>query len=484
MYPPIRVDFDQGTLVIKLEELPEKFKNKKALLPSLFPSYIKWDPRVKVVRCLGAFYRDLKRYFESQGFLMNSPFDPFPSLKTSEAGDQFLIQYALRPYQEEALEQWRREKGRGLIILPTGSGKTRLAVEAIARVKKSCLVIVPTLELLAQWYGSLTKVFEGEIGRLGGGEHDVSSLTVTTYDSAYRWIDRYGDRFGLIVFDEVHHLAASTYLQIAQMAVAPYRLGLTATLERSDFRHVVLKEWVGDVVYRRTIAQISGDALASYKIESHRVFLNTREKEAFEKEKKVYQEYLRDNGLRGRKAFPELIERSPLDLKARSALWAFQAARKILMNAQAKVKKLEELLEKFPKQKFLIFTEYNDLVYQISKLYFLPAITHLTSPKERKWILEAFRQGKVRAIVTSKVLNEGVDVPEANIAVILGGSGSKREHVQRLGRILRPSHQKEALFIEILTKEERSISYRRRNDSVFKRKEPPLQRELFSYAPK
>ena len=152
------------------------------------------------------------------------------------------------------------------------------------------------------------------------------------------------------------------------------------------------------------------------------------------------------------------------------------------MGASAKIEAVGDILRTHPESKFLIFTEYNDLVYRLSRHYLIPAITHLTSPKERRWTLRAFRDGSVRAIVTSKVLNEGLDVPEANIAIVLGGSGSRREHVQRLGRILRPAPGKEALLIEVITKAEQGSSRRRRNDSAFRRLRPDPQGELFGDA--
>ena len=100
-----------------------------------------------------------------------------------------------------------------------------------------------------QWHATLTNAFGDQlpdgVGVLGGGSHDVSNLTVTTYDSAYRYINEYGDQFGLLVVDEVHHLPAPTYQQIPEMTIAPYRLGLTATYERADGEHDVLEDLWG-----------------------------------------------------------------------------------------------------------------------------------------------------------------------------------------------------------------------------------------------
>ena len=103
------------------------------------------------------------------------------------------------------------------------------------------------------------------------------------------------------------------------------------------------------------------------------------------------------------------------------------------------------------------------MVYRISRRFLVPAITHETGVKERRRWLEAFNKGEVLALATSKVLNEGVNIPEAAVAVVLSGSGSTREHIQRLGRILRKQPGKEATLYEVIASDttEEGISERR-----------------------
>ena len=144
--------------------------------------------------------------------------------------------------------------------------------------------------------------------------------------------------------------------------------------------------------------------------------------------------------------------------------------RQIQFGAEKKMEALESLLKQHHKERTIIFTVANELVYAISQRYLIPAITHKTDTVERKAILDRFRNGEYRMIVTSKVLNEGVDVPEANVAVILGGSASPTEHLQRLGRILRKKSGKKALLYEIITggTQETNISYRRRGADAYR----------------
>ena len=101
-------------------------------------------------------------------------------------------------------------------------------------------------------------------------------------------------------------------------------------------------------------------------------------------------------------------------------------------------------------QQMLIFTAHNRFAYKIARQHLIPAITHQTVAAERKAILDGFRAGLYRAIVTSKVLNEGVDVPEAKVAIVLGGSAGAREYIQRLGRVLRKVGNKQAVLYEIV----------------------------------
>ena len=138
-------------------------------------------------------------------------------------------------------------------------------------------------------------------------------------------------------------------------------------------------------------------------------------------------------------------------------------ALKIVLNSESKIKALGEFLSIYTKEKILIFTRFNQFVYRISQQFFIPAITYQTSREERKEILEKFKAGKYRAIVTSQVLDEGIDVPDASIGFILSGTGSSREYIQRLGRILRKRPGKRAKLIEIVAQEtlETRISRRR-----------------------
>jgi superfamily II DNA or RNA helicase len=163
--------------------------------------------------------------------------------------------------------------------------------------------------------------------------------------------------------------------------------------------------------------------------------------------------------------YREIVKRSGNDPRAREALLAKQRAREVMMNAERKVEELAGILDRHRDDRVIVFTAYTDLVYRLSERFLIPAITHETSSRERRRILERFRDGRYSRIVAANVLDEGVDVPDANVAVVLSGSGSEREFTQRLGRILRPkADDGRAILYELVTAEtaEERVAERRR----------------------
>ncbi|HDZ10624.1 MAG TPA: DEAD/DEAH box helicase, partial [Bacteroidetes bacterium] len=199
------------------------------------PPYFHWDPRSRTWRALAFIYADVLKTFRKKKIHLQDTAQAFNRLDL-----RMKLSYTLFPHQKEALKSWLKSDCRGTVVLPTGSGKSLVALYAMASLKISTLLVSPTLDLMNQWYARMGDAFGVEIGILGGGYHEIRPLTVTTYDSAYRHMDRYGDRFGFLIFDEIHHLPAPAYSQIPELSLAPYRLGLTATYRRSDAQHLKL----------------------------------------------------------------------------------------------------------------------------------------------------------------------------------------------------------------------------------------------------
>ncbi len=340
-----------------------------------------------------------------------------------------------------------------MIVLPTGAGKTHVATMAIEMCGRQTLVIVPTLDLMNQWYELLLATFNAEIGLIGGGFYEIGAITVTTYASAFRHQERLGNQFGLVIFDEAHHLPSEGYKYAAEFAIAPFRLGLTATPERTDGGESELERLVGKTVYRLEAQEIAGEYLADYTLERIEVDLTETEREMYETERTIYTNFRRKMNLPyGQEGWRLFLIQSARSEDGRRAMKAYRNYKKIALGTESKLQVLQDLLTRHRHDKTLIFTAENEMVYRISNDYFVPAITHETNVKERKFWLDAFNNGDVLALATSKVLNEGVNIPDASVAIILSGSGSSREHIQRLGRILRKKGDKQAVLYEVVTR--------------------------------
>jgi superfamily II DNA or RNA helicase len=347
---------------------------------------------------------------------------------------------------------------------------------AVEQMKRSTLVVVPTIDLMNQWYDLLLSCFQAEVGLIGGGYFETGALTVTTYASAFRFMERLGNQFGLVIFDECHHLPSSVYRYAAELSIAPFRLGLTATPERADGAEALLEKLIGPFVYRRETHELAGEYLSDYSVVRLRVELSAEERAAYEQEREIFRTFLREKGigLGGMHGWQMFVAASARTSEGRRAMMAYRESKRIALGTLSKLRVLAELLGRHRRDKVLIFTAENEMVYRISEKFLIPAITHETGIKERRAWLEAFNKGEVLALATSKVLNEGVNIPDASVAVILSGSGSTREHIQRLGRILRKLPGKEAVLYEVITRNttEEQISERRGGGEQFRDNRP------------
>ncbi len=419
-----------------------------------------WDPRVGAFRAMALYYPEVLSFLRLSGFEFKDEVLDLPPCP------ELIGKARLRGYQEDALKAWFKAGKRGVIVLPTGAGKTIVAMAAIARVNAPVIVVVPTIDLMEQWRRNLMKEFDVEVGAYGGGENSLRAITVSTYDSAYIRAEELSNKFMLAIFDEVHHLPAPSFSQIAELFAAPFRMGLTATYIREDEGHKMLPRLVGNIVYELHTKDLVGRHLSHYTLEKILVNLPPDEQNEYNENYEVFTKYLRTRRIKLRSStdFQRLIMRTGTDPEARKALLARNRALDIALNTSSKVDVLRTLLSDNIDEKVLIFTQHNKLVHRISKEFLIPAITHQTAKEERAEILNRFRSGVYTRIVTSKVLDEGIDVPDATLGVILSGTGSSREFIQRLGRLLRKKEGKNAKLIDIVSSgtKEIQISQRRR----------------------
>lgn len=427
----------------------------------------RWDARTGCHRAPAVAYADIVRALLRDRIPHD---DQARRYETLAEGAR--VRTAPRAYQTEALDAWLAARGRGVVVLPTGAGKTLVAAMAIDAKRRSTLVVAPTLDLVRQWYDNLRSTFGVAVGVIGGGEYELQPLTVTTYDSAFLHMEHLGARFGLIVFDECHHLPGASYGLAGRLALAPFRLGLTATPERSDGRDAELVDLIGPVAYRKDIVDLAGDYLADYDTERVAIQLTPAERAEHDVEREIYRGFVASHGIAMARpgGWSEFIMLSARSAEGRRAMQAYRRQRELAFCASAKLDYIEHLLGRHQHDRALLFTQDNATCYAVSRRFLIPAITHQTKVRERSEILARLGDGSYGAVVTSKVLNEGVDIPEANVAIVMSGSGSVREHVQRLGRILRKRDGKRARLYELVTSDtsESYTSDRRREHGAYR----------------
>jgi superfamily II DNA or RNA helicase len=463
----ISLSFNQGTLIltgIGREKLP-RIRG---------PTVWAWDSRVGALRCEAIYYTAVRKALARQ-------FGPLFSDEVPKPCDVYWPKVKLpklRINQIEALEAWSKADCRGQIIMPTGTGKTEVALAAMARLKIATLVVAPVRDLMYQWHRRILAAFDYDAGIVGDGLSDIKPITVTTYDSAYIHMGRMGAGFGLLIFDEEHHLPGRCRREAAILSTAPMRLGLTATAERSDGLHKDLDWLIGPVVYNMPFKQAEGSTLAHFDVVRIPVALNQREQATYDQCSRTIRHFI----LSRRKEQPsytwqDLCRESGSDPQARHAQKAYYLKNSIESRAAEKLRVLEDIFRLHKGQQILVFTGSNVMAIEVSERFLVPTILSHTQKRERLAVLENFANGVFPVLVANRVLDEGIDVPEAKVAVVIGGQGSTRQAKQRLGRILRKIGSARAILYEVVcenTKEIQRSRERRRSDAY----ERPVHRRV------
>ena len=448
--------FDRGTLIL---HPPARGR--------AWMDFATWDDRVEKFRIPAIQYRPLVEALQAENTNFIDEAKAFFSIELVPS-----LSMEPYPHQSEALAAWKLAGRQGVVVLPTAAGKTYLAQMAMQATPRTTLILVPTLDLMHQWYAHLVAAFpDAEVGLLGGGSRDKTPILVSTYDSAAIHAETLGNQYALLIFDECHHLPTDFNRVIAEYAIAPYRLGLSATPERTDGKHADLNILIGKEVYRKRAEDLAGKALAEHEIVQIKVKLAQQERERYNQLIQLRNDFLRESkiSLGSIQGWQHFVQMSARSQPGRRAMLAHREAKEIALGTDGKLRILANILAEHYPEMVLIFTADNATVYRISNEFLIPAITHQTPVKERHEILTKFREGEYKSLVASHVLNEGVDVPAASVAIILSGTGSAREYIQRLGRVLRKgkTQDKRAILYEVVaedTSEEGTSARRRGNE--------------------
>ena len=478
--PTIRLEFDRGTVLLKGPGQREVFEQ-------FGPEVFEWDARVSAWRAFAIHYASVRTILRqnSAGLL-----DAVPPVERVVWPKADLPE--LRREQQAAVVAWREAGSRGMIIMPTGTGKTEVALAAMAAARVSTLIVAPVRDLMHQWHQRILRRLGYDAGMVGDSSRNVRPVTVTTYDSAYAHMPEMGDQFGLIIFDEAHHLPGRNYRDAAMLCAAPMRMGLTATPERADGRHADLSYLVGPTVYRQDIADARGRTLADYEVVRIPVKLDDDEQAAYDAASRQVRWFLitkttelrAEHGDRPGKppaySWQDLCSESGKDPRARAAQKAYFLKKSIEDRAAEKLRVLEDLFRLHAGERVIVFAGSNAMALDVSRRFLVPTLLAHSRKKERREMLEGFAGRRLPVLVANQVLDEGVDVPEAKVGIVIGGQGSTRQAKQRLGRILRRSGDSRATLYEIVcqdTNEEERSRARRKSDAYGKVRRMKIGRE-------
>ena len=455
------LSFDRGTLVFKnTEQSSSEIEQLNSVL---------WDPRVNVYRAPAILYQSLIEELQTKQINFIDQVKPSLSVSNSSVSNSLpttWLKFDLRPYQETAIDSLSLANWRGILSLPTGSGKTLVAIGAMKKLNVNTICLVPTRVLLEQWVKQIKVYYTGKVGVLGDGKYNIQNITVATFESAYRYMSRIGNLFEFLIVDEVHHFGSNMRDEALEMSIAPYRLGLTATLPNDQVKLGNLHRFIGPLLYQINVSDLAGNYLANFEICYLNLPLTPSERAIYDTNMKIFRIffawfriYYPDGD------WPLLVKIAYRQNEGRKALAALRYCQKLVRLTKRKKSVLSSLLRQHFGQKILIFTTDTASVYSISRLFLIQPITADIKKKERVEIINRFREGNIKVLVSCQVLNEGFDVPEAEIGIIVGGKLGSREYIQRIGRLLRPAIGKKAIIYELVadnTVETRQAQKRRK----------------------
>jgi RNA polymerase primary sigma factor len=370
----------------------------------------------------------------------------------------------LYPWQQEALKAWHSNARRGVVEAVTGSGKTRVGIAAAFEAVRQgikVLILVPTAELQRQWLDSLRRDLPAaRRGALGDGRSDsldnVDILVAIVHSASNRETLR-SHKAGLIIADECHRYAAQMFTGALQEGYA-WRLGLTATFERSDGEHEnLLTPYFGGVIYNLWYDRaLKDDVIAPFDIALVGVELTPSEQADYDEFSTVMVEAARNLETYAgipRRPFPQFIAAvatlAASDSPSREAtiarkyMRAMSSRLTLLAEAKTKYLALAALKETVDRSGgTLVFTQTQESARRAQELYTslgstASAVFSGMAKDERRQGMEDFRTGASQILAAPRLLDEGIDVPEADLGIIVAANRSQRQMVQRLGRVIR-----------------------------------------------
>lgn len=397
----------------------EKTENDKIYIKKEFRGHIK-QALIKI----GFPVEDLAGYDEGNKYGFNLR-------PTTKSGRKF----GMRDYQRASVEVFHagggNEGGSGVVVLPCGAGKTIVGIGVMQIVGAETLILVTNTLSIRQWKNEIldkTDIPESDIGEYSGEVKEIKPITIATYNILTHRKKKGGDfthfhlfsanNWGLIVYDEVHLLPAPVFRMTSELQ-AKRRLGLTATLVREDGLEEDVFSLIGPKKYDVPWKELESKSwIAEAKCKEIRVSMED-------------------------------------DLRMRYSIADDREKFRLASENPEKLKAIGMIMKKHSESHLLVIGQYINQLEEISKTFKIPLITGKTPLGERQELYDAFRSGRIKSLVVSKVANFSIDLPDANIAIQVSGTfGSRQEEAQRLGRILRPKGEDNtAVFYSLISRD-------------------------------
>ncbi len=345
----------------------------------------------------------------------------------------------LRDYQSEYIER-AYDKKAAVLANPAGSGKTVTAIGLMAKVDSPTLVLVPQRSLVGQWKREIldkTTITEDQIGEYHGDEKEMNDVTIATYHMAGEKTSLFRNDWGLIVFDEVHHIPSKLFRKTASLQ-STRRIGLSASPVREDSKEREIFALIGQ--------EIGGDWARFFNQEY--VLKPDVEIQLVEWENDFHR-----NRYNEASGFKKAI---------------------IASKNPAKKQNIEDLLEKHKDEKTVLFCDWIEQGEDLAEEYDIPFISGETDFEKRDEYFDKFREGELTTIIVSRIGDEGLDLPDAEVGIIASGQGgSRRQATQRAGRVMRPFGDAQVYIIA--TKGSNEEDFVKRQVEHLKEKGVPVQ---------
>jgi len=363
----------------------------------------------------------------------------------------------LREWQQKAYNNIKKDSG--IIIAATGAGKTVVALQLIFdNPQDKTLIVVPTIMLMNQWYDEIIRLgllSEKEISRIGGGYKEYPTplgVTIAVINSLQNInLESEIAKFDHAVFDECHRYATENSLQVINSLQCNHMIGLTATLERPDDSETYLKQLIGPVAYKMDLgSEEAKEYVSDFEIENIPLSLDPSDYEQYKIENTEFLKALQAQGYDLTKLFKNAR-------RNRKGLDAMKNRKDIVQKNYKKIEETIKICEKYKEQKILIFDESKEnaekIYKQLKNKGYKTGIYHSgITKKENAQTMEDYKNNNTNILVTVRALDEGMNVPNINIAIIVNGNSQKRQFFQRLGRAIRKEKGKMARIIMLYFK--------------------------------